>query len=81
VFSQSRPGEKETLLYSAGFRTPCLRARNVVTTPNLHPGSWEEWALDFYNNDDDDYDDDNNNNTLQLVCQPVTVVIIHVYKI
>jgi len=30
---------------------------------------------------DNDNNNNNNNNNLQLVCQPVAVVILHIYKI
>jgi len=33
------------------------------------------------NKDDDDDDNNNNNNLLQLVCHPVAVVNLYVYKI
>ena len=34
-------------LVPAGFRTPCRRARNVVTVPTVRLGSRQEWAQAF----------------------------------
>ena len=49
-------------------------------------GFFRNFSKNTLHKGDDDYDDyddnnNNNNNKLQLGCPPVTVVILHVYKI